>query len=441
MTTRTTGRSRRLAVLAAAVLTVLGAAWPAWAELATSPWPMFGHDLRHTGRSTGNGPQGPNVAPKWAYKAPSNFKEGPPTIGPDGTVYIGVGLLPYCAVSPAGQKKWCTSGLGGGASGSVPTVGVDPLSALTGPVLYVGGRDNKTWAIKDNGLSYEVLWRNKVLADGDVHSSVLIDPDTDAIYSACGCVTAGQLVALDATPADMADGLGELLWPSALVQPSIHFISPAMDDRTTGTNLHYRRVYIGATDGKLHAFTPDDAHSKWTEEWSFLPVVQGTNNKSSPMIGDDGTIYMGSYLGLSAIVDNGSSGANKWPPYRTTGRVDATPALSVGGATVYVGTSAKPGVFLAINAASGSLKWQYPASSATPALAGPIVTPAAIGADGKIYVAAGKTVYAFQDNGTNATIIWQATLGGVVLGLSIGDGVLYATVNDHKLYQLQDVVP
>jgi hypothetical protein len=433
MKTQTT-RYRRLAALAAAI--ALLAPGPVTAELADSPWPMFGADARHTGRGTTNGPQGPMVGPTWTYKAPANYKDAPPTLGPDGTIYLGVGLLPLCAVNPDGTQKWCTSGLGGGAGGAAPTVGVDPLSPGTGAVIYVGGRDNKTWAVKDDGQgSYTVLWRNKILADGDVHSSALIDPETNAIYTACGCVTAGQLVALNPTPADMNDGPGEALWPAALVRPAIHYASPAQEDRPAP--FRYRRVYIPGTDGKVYAFTPDDANARWVEEWSFLPAPKHVNKRSSPVIGDDGTVYVGSYLGLSAITDLGSSAQNKWGPFLTNDRVDATPALSQDGGTVYVGTSTSPYRFYAIDASAGTVRWQYPGPNDEP-LAGLIDTQAVIGADGTVYVAAGKTVYGFRDDGDHATKLWSYRTGGVVLGLSLGQNALFATANDHKLYKLED---
>jgi outer membrane protein assembly factor BamB len=434
--------SRRLAALATAIA-LLAPAGPAPAELASSPWPMFGADSRHTGRGTTNGPQGPTVHAEWTYKAPANYKDAPPTIGPDGTIYLAAGLLPLCAVNPNGTQKWCTSGLGGGAGGAAPTVGVDPQSPGTGPVIYMGGRDNKTWAVKDKGQdNYTVLWRYKILADGDVHSSALIDPQTDAIYAACGCVTAGQLIALDATPSDMTDGPGEAIFPAALIKPAIHYASPAQEDRSAP--FRHRRVYIPGTDGKLYAFTPDDANSQWVLRWVSPQIKKAGNKRSSPVIGDDGTIYMGTYLGLTAITDHGASATHKWNPAVVINeRIDAAPALSQDGSTVYVGTSTKPYRLYAINASTGAVKWYYPGDNPADKLAGLIDTPAVVdkknsGEKELIYVAAGKKVYAIQDDVTHGTLKWSYPAGGVVLGVSLGDDALYVTANDHKLYKLVD---
>jgi outer membrane protein assembly factor BamB len=295
--------------------------------------------------------------------------------------------------------------------------------------------------VKDHGQgSYSILWRNKIVADGDVHSSAIIDPETDAVYAGCGCVTAGQLVALDPTPADMTDGPGETLADNALIRPSVLYISPAQEDRPAP--FRYRRVYIGSTDGRLHAFTPPDGPGGvWTLEWSFLPLQKGTNRKSSPVIGDDGTIYMGSYLGLSAIKDNGTSAENKWPPFLTNDRVDAAPALSQNGNTIYIGTATRPYRVYAINANTGAKRWHYPGDN-DPPLNGLIDIPAVVGLNGMIYVGAGKTVYALNADGTLA---WSYKVGGVVMGISLGEGVgapigkgaLFVTASDHKLYKLQ----
>jgi outer membrane protein assembly factor BamB len=55
-----------------------------------------------------------------------------------------------------------------------------------------------------------------------------------------------------------------------------------------------------------------------------------------------------------------------------------------------------------------------------------------------IYVAAGPTVYALRDDGAHASVVWTFTAGAGVLGLAIGDGVLYATAKDQRLYAIED---
>ncbi len=62
-------------------------------------------------------------------------------------------------------------------------------------------------------------------------------------------------------------------------------------------------VYVGSEDSKVYALNPDG-----TKLWEFLT---GNMVWSSPAIGSDGTVYVGSEDGkLYAL--NGKSGAKKW---------------------------------------------------------------------------------------------------------------------------------
>ena len=96
---------------------VLGANGPAAGQLAQTPWPMFQHDVQHTGRSSLLGPLFLSGAP-----APADVNvwqsfgmiASSPTIASDGTIYVGVdvprpptsaqGYL--CAINPDMTLKW-----------------------------------------------------------------------------------------------------------------------------------------------------------------------------------------------------------------------------------------------------------------------------------------------------------------------------------------------
>ena len=53
-----------------------------------SPWPMFRHDLKNTGRSLFTGPSTPAV--KWTFQADDGIACSP-SIGHNGTIYVGAG--------------------------------------------------------------------------------------------------------------------------------------------------------------------------------------------------------------------------------------------------------------------------------------------------------------------------------------------------------------
>ena len=117
----------------------------------------------------------------------------------------------------------------------------------------------------------------------------------------------------------------------------------------------------------LYAINPDGSF-KWKYD-------TGGDVKSSPAIGSDGTIYVGSDSDkLYAIHPDGSL---KWN-YTTEGNVHSSPALGADG-TIYVGS--KDDHLYAINP-DGSLKWKFKGG-------GEISSSPAIGDDGRIYVGCG----------------------------------------------------
>ena len=124
-------------------------------------------------------------------------------------------------------------------------------------------------------------------------------------------------------------------------------------------------IYVGSTDNSLYAINPDG-----TEKWSYAtgnPILF-----SSPAIGADGTIYVGSYdHSLYAINPDGTK---KWS-YATGNAIYSSPAIGADG-TIYVGSYDHS--LYAINP-DGTKKWIY-------ATGNEIDSSPAIGADGTIYV-------------------------------------------------------
>lgn len=92
---------------------------------------------------------------------------------------------------------------------------------------------------------------------------------------------------------------------------------------------------------------------------------------SSPAVGQDGTIYLGTNQGKVLAV---SSDRRILWEYQTGGKIDSSPAIGPDG-VVYIGSS--DGWLYALNP-NGQLKWFFATSS-------PIETSPAIGADGSVY--------------------------------------------------------
>jgi hypothetical protein len=96
---------------------------------------MFGHDVMHTGRSSYAG-SSTNLL-KWKFAAGSGAPSSP-SIGPDGTVYVGGGDGRLYAVNPDGTKRW--SFAKGGSVDSSPAIGPDGT-------VNIGSGDGYLYAI------------------------------------------------------------------------------------------------------------------------------------------------------------------------------------------------------------------------------------------------------------------------------------------------------
>ena len=123
---------------------------------AENPWPMFRHDLQHTGRTDYAGPSTPVV--NWVFHT-SECIMSSPTIAADGTIYFGTNppaannssLIPahFYAIRPDGTAKWSFQ-TGGGIFSS---------AALTenGLILF-GSLDDTLYAVRDRGGAAEIQW-------------------------------------------------------------------------------------------------------------------------------------------------------------------------------------------------------------------------------------------------------------------------------------------
>jgi len=383
------------AILGLAATTAwLAATTPAAAELADTVWPMFHGNLSHTGRSPIAGPATSHV--KWIYDNPARwvcqwacvvFKSSP-TIGDDGTVYIGVGFAPLCALDPVdGSEKWCVTG--STADMSSPSISSDGT-------LYIGARDNHLWAVTAAGV---VKWEYAIHGDGDVLTAPAIAPD-GTIYVASNF--GGYFHAINPD--------GSLKWRLRMAKTSKN-ISPAL--ATDGT------IYFGTTDGSLQVLSPGGVRL-----WSLK--FGGTNLSSSPVIGRDGTIYIGSASGLAAIHPAIDPVERKvlWT-YKTAGRIESTPVLGADG-TLYVGTTGPKPTFYAISS-SGQLKWSV--SGVGQFRSSPVLDSA-----GVIYATSGPWVWALRSS--DGSQIWTYQTGGLIYSSpGIGtDGTLYVASSDNKLY-------
>ena len=417
---------RAMAFLLVTGALVLGASGPAAGQLAQTPWPMFQHDVQHTGRSSLLGPLFLSGAP-----APADVNvwqsfgmiASSPTIASDGTIYVGVdvprpptsaqGYL--CAIKPDMTLKWENDSQNcilsrASASQSAAALGIDGIDGT----IYIGDRDNTLTAFDPSGVK---KWLYNHGFEGDIYTSPTIGSN-GTIYFAFSqnLYGAGVFTALN----PVAPPSGSLKW-KYVIGTYMDASSPAIDQSGY--------LYMGDVKGVLHKF--QDNVTFTTRLWK-VPI--GTKITASPVIASDGTIYVGSTNGLSAVRPTDGKVLWNFP----AGIVDQTPALASDD-TVYFGV--KSGQTRAIYAVArdGTLRWQYgPVSAASPYGGFPTV-----GADGIVYVGFGTSVHAFSPDGV---LIWSYDTGNVVSSYPViggtaskeagGNAVIYVASIDWKLHAI-----
>ena len=148
-----------------------------------------------------------------------------------------------------------------------------------------------------------------------------------------------------------------------------------------------------------------------TQKWVF---DTGGGIFSSPAIGDEGIIYVGS--GDDHLYAIQPDGTQKWR-FNTGGNVNQPPAVADDG-TIYVGTS--DGKVVALNP-DGSVQWTFNSG-----IDNDVTGPMAVAADGTIYASIGGSnlsmVFALHPDGSQ---YWSFDPPATTYGISIGeDGVV-----------------
>jgi outer membrane protein assembly factor BamB len=173
-------------------------------------------------------------------------------------------------------------------------------------------------------------------------------------------------------------------------------------------------IYFGSDS--FYAVNPDGSQ-KWT-----LPLTNAIY-KSTPALDRDGTIYFVASGRLYAVTPAGS---NKWELVIDSTSSTPGPISPVIGSdgTIYVG-----GFYsFTLHAVrpDGTEKWQYPLANS------PRDCPA-IGWDGTIYVSAATRFHAISPDGSLA---WEITLSANAPPVVGADGRIYVANNDLAIYSL-----
>jgi outer membrane protein assembly factor BamB len=372
-------------VLILAVSTTVVGQIHAQSGLGNSSWPAFRHDSRLTARAAVNGPVIPEIT--WISKIGAG-QLGSPAIGPDGTIYVPGNVDDdLYAIAPNGQLKWIFH-----ATVVVPD---DPFVAApivgSDGVIYIGTTTNVFYAVNPDGTE-----RWHVLLDGAIEHSANIDHDGTIYVVAQDCRL--YAIAPDGTIKWRRDLQGFPMNAPAIAAFSWIFVVAGEfleAYRSDGT-----RQWLFKHDGmgEIHGLIADDdtkniyitsrnrqqvraiKKSSGATAWTFsLPAEFGS--PSLPALSDDGAIYFtGSKGGRLFALNN--NGKERWTFTLPDTNYLTAPVLDDSN-HVYIVTDSQGLISIS---AEGKLRWSLPEVRCN-------FSPA-FGANGTIYVASDKKVYA-----------------------------------------------
>jgi outer membrane protein assembly factor BamB len=393
--------------------------------LASGPWPVFQHDVQHTGHGSAAGPTCANVL--WTRKL-SGRVLGAPVLGAASPgaqpiLYVAAAKDPICALAPDdGHVLWCdTDQLGKLPDVSSPAVG-------NGGLIYVGTRDNDLWAIAipaPDAHAASVAWRQKICTDGDVSTPPIVASD-GVVFMGSNSLAGGTLMAM------CPGATRQVKWCVNPLGGTLRTVSPALSP--AGDELYV--TYLGAF---LLALDPQTGAERWRVQLQTRRNNLRFPNQSPVVDPATGRIYVGFDTGLFAVDPATPAPAVEmmFPTYALAReRIESPPALDVVAGRIYVGgTRGNRSTLYALDR-DGNVVWQR-----SDLAAGRLRnTPAVLDAGGLIFVALGKTLHALDPS--DGHTLWQlGTPSRFASSPIVAPGRIYAATIDSTVYAIGGCAP
>ena len=349
-----------------------------------------------------------NASTKWAPLSLGGPIDSSPALASDGTIYVGSADKNLYAVNPNGTVKW-TRSLGGNVQSS-PAVGPDGA-------IYVGSGDKNLYAVNPDGsvrwafpTNGRVFSSPAVSADG---GTVYVGSDDKNLYAVTVATGASAWAApfaatdrIPSCPAIAPDGTiyvgswdknlyavnpdGSRKW--SLAAAGRINTCPAI---ATGGTVYIASFGAGSAPATLYAVNPTTGLANWSFPLGGLYVY------SSPAVAPDGTIYIGAESDGGKLLAVKPDGTKKWECL-LDGLPRSSPLVGSDG-VVYIGTNA--GTVYAVDAA-GVVTWTY--RTLAEVRSSPVLAP-----DGTLYVGSYDwNLYAISASGSLAASPWPMFRGG-----------------------------
>jgi outer membrane protein assembly factor BamB len=276
---------------------------------------------------------------KWKYST-NGWVTSTPAIAEDGTIYIGSWYDYLHAINPDGTEKW-TYYVGA-------TVTSSPAIADDGTIYFGTLSDGRIWAINPNGTKkWDYKVGNAITSDpviGD-DGTVYIGSQDSYLYAMYPNGTlrwrfkTGNIIHGHPSIADdrtiyvgSYDSYLYALYPNGTLNWKFHMTGGTSGSPCIGTD---GTIYVCSSD--LYAINPNG-----TLIWSFDFGPDRWVGGSCPVISADGTIFVGINIGETSggeLIAVNSDGTERWRSDRLCNRwVDSSPCIGADG-TVYIGSS------------------------------------------------------------------------------------------------------